>query len=65
MKEILLLSADHKLSVIIIDEAHLCHMEMLTLGWTDGVTFIPLLFRHMSSKDPKLSRAALAGRICA
>jgi len=30
MKEILLLSADHKLPVIIIDEAHLCNMEMLT-----------------------------------
>ena len=27
--------------------------RMLTLGWSDGVTFIPLLFRHMSSKDPK------------
>jgi hypothetical protein len=22
------------------------------LGWSDGVTFIPLLFRHLSSKDP-------------
>jgi len=30
MKEILLLSADHKLPVIIIDEAHLCDMGMLT-----------------------------------
>ena len=27
--------------------------QLLTLGWSDGVTFIPLLFRHMSSKDPK------------
>jgi hypothetical protein len=27
--------------------------RMLTLGWTDGATFIPLLFRHMSSKDKK------------
>jgi len=27
--------------------------RLLTLGWSDGVTFIPLLFRHMSSKDPK------------
>ena len=30
MKEILSLSADHKLPVIMIDEAHLCNMEMLT-----------------------------------
>jgi len=30
MKEILIFSADHKLPVIIIDEAHLCDMEMLT-----------------------------------
>ncbi|MCL1855806.1 MAG: AAA family ATPase [Clostridia bacterium] len=30
MKEILIHSADHKLPVIIIDEAHLCNMEMLT-----------------------------------
>jgi len=30
MKEILMLSADHKLPVIIIDEAHLCDMEMFT-----------------------------------
>jgi hypothetical protein len=27
--------------------------RMLTLGWSDGTTFIPLLFRHMSSADPK------------
>jgi hypothetical protein len=27
--------------------------QLLTLGWSDGVTFIPLLFRHMSSKDQK------------
>ena len=27
--------------------------RMLTLGWTDGVSFIPLMFRHMSSKDKK------------
>ena len=26
---------------------------MLTLGWTDGASFIPLLFRHMSSADAK------------
>ena len=26
--------------------------RLLTLGWSDGVTFIPLLFRHLSSKDP-------------
>jgi type II secretory pathway predicted ATPase ExeA len=30
MKEILALSANHRLPVIIIDEAHLCDMEMLT-----------------------------------
>jgi len=30
MREILRLSEDHKLPVIIIDEAHLCDMEMLT-----------------------------------
>jgi len=30
MKEILCLSSDHKLPVIMIDEAHLCNMEMLT-----------------------------------
>jgi len=27
--------------------------RMLTLGWTDGVSFIPLMFRHMSSKEKK------------
>ena len=27
--------------------------RLLTLGWSDGATFIPLLFRHLSSKDPK------------
>ena len=27
--------------------------RLLTLGWSDGVTFLPLLFRHLSSKDPK------------
>ena len=27
--------------------------RLLTLGWTDGATFIPLLYRHMSSKDAK------------
>ena len=27
--------------------------RLLTLGWTDGATFIPLLYRHMSSKDEK------------
>jgi hypothetical protein len=26
--------------------------RLLTLGWSDGVTFIPLLYRHLSSKDP-------------
>jgi len=27
--------------------------RMLTLGWTDGVSFIPLAFRHMSSQKAK------------
>lgn len=27
--------------------------RMLTLGWTDGVTFIPMLFRHLSSEKEK------------
>jgi hypothetical protein len=27
--------------------------RMLTLGWTDGVSFIPLLYRHMSSQKKK------------
>ena len=27
--------------------------KLLTLGWTDGVTFIPLAFRHMSSANAK------------
>jgi len=27
--------------------------SLLTLGWTDGATFIPLAFRHMSSADSK------------
>jgi hypothetical protein len=27
--------------------------SLLTLGWTDGATFIPLAFRHMSSADAK------------
>jgi len=27
--------------------------SLLTLGWTDGATFIPLAFRHMSSADTK------------
>ena len=27
--------------------------RLLTLGWSDGTTFIPLLFRHLSSKDQK------------
>jgi len=30
VKEILIISADHKQPIIIIDEAHLCDMEMLT-----------------------------------
>lgn len=27
--------------------------RMLTLGWTDGFSFVPLLFRHLSSADEK------------
>jgi len=27
--------------------------RLLTLGWSDGVTFIPMLFRHMSSSEKK------------
>ena len=27
--------------------------RLLTLGWTDGATFIPLAYRHMSSADAK------------
>jgi len=27
--------------------------RMLTLGWTDGASFIPLLYRHMSSQHAK------------
>lgn len=27
--------------------------RLLTLGWTDGCTFIPLLFRHLSSENKK------------
>lgn len=27
--------------------------RMLTLAWSDGVTFIPLLFRHLSSEKPQ------------
>jgi hypothetical protein len=27
--------------------------RMLTVGWTDGVTFIPMLFRHLSSEKEK------------
>jgi hypothetical protein len=27
--------------------------RMLTMGWTDGATFIPLMFRHMSSQNAK------------
>ena len=27
--------------------------RMLAMGWTDGVSFIPLMFRHMSSKNKK------------
>ena len=25
--------------------------RMLTMGWTDGVSFIPMMYRHLSSKD--------------
>jgi hypothetical protein len=30
--------------------------RMLTLGWTDGVSFIPLMFRHLASADKKNQR---------
>ena len=30
--------------------------RMLTLGWTDGSTFIPLCFRHLASSDEKKQR---------
>jgi len=30
--------------------------RMLVLGWTDGVSFIPLAFRHMASSNEKLQR---------
>ena len=30
-----------------------CGFRLLTLAWTDGVTLIPLLFRHLSSQDKK------------
>jgi hypothetical protein len=29
---------------------------MLTLGWTDGASFIPLAFRHLASSDEKKQR---------
>lgn len=31
--------------------------RLLTLGWSDGVSFIPLLFRHLASSDPKKQRS--------
>jgi hypothetical protein len=30
--------------------------RMLTLGWTDGTSFIPLAFRHLASADEKKQR---------
>ena len=30
--------------------------RMLTLGWTDGASFIPLTFRHLASSDEKKQR---------
>ena len=30
--------------------------RMLTLGWTDGISFIPLCFRHLASSDEKKQR---------
>ena len=30
--------------------------RMLALGWTDGVSFIPLCFRHLASSDEKKQR---------
>ena len=46
--------------------------RMLTLGWTDGASFIPLAFRHLASSDkskqrcgvdPKLDKRSRAYRI--
>jgi hypothetical protein len=34
--------------------------RMLALGWTDGVTFIPLAFRHLASSDVKNQRQGMA-----
>ena len=33
--------------------------RMLALGWTDGVSFIPLAFRHLASADEKLQRCGM------
>ena len=33
--------------------------RMLTLGWTDGASFIPLTFRHMASSDEKKQRCGI------
>ena len=33
--------------------------RMLTLGWTDGVSFIPLAFRHLASSDLKKQRCGV------
>jgi hypothetical protein len=30
---------------------YICGFRLLTLGWTDGCTFIPLIFRHLSSEN--------------
>ena len=33
--------------------------RLLTLGWTDGATFIPLAFRHLASSDEKKQRCGV------
>jgi hypothetical protein len=35
---------------------HKWGFRMLTLGWTDGVSFIPLAFRHLASSDTSKQR---------
>jgi hypothetical protein len=37
--------------------------RMLTLAWTDGVTLIPMMFRHLSSADKKSRYNEMNGQI--
>lgn len=37
--------------------------RMLTLGWTDGVSFVPLAFRHLASSDEKKQRCRCNERL--